>query len=167
MTNILTIDDFIGTHQISVKLFGDDKFASYLSECQEDVFRKVLGDFMADELQTQIDAETIESKYNDLIDGILYTSSNSIVKRNKGLKTLLLGITYYKIVGDNFTASSTGSVNIHNENSKRRTPTQNTQDTNRRYNRASMLYDSDIWPFLEFYKQSSGIITSSVDNTGT
>lgn len=165
MANILTIADFVGLHYTAEKAFPTDKLNDFIEECQEDTLRSVLGDEMANEVQTTL--PTLESKYNDLINGILWTDKNGIVYKNAGLKKVLLGFTYFKLVGDNFTNSSTGMVRNHNENSSRLAPGQVTHNVNSRYNRASLLYDNDIWPFLRYYRQSSAIVTSSVDNTGT
>ncbi len=166
MSNILNISDFIGTHFLAETVYGAGKFNDYITECQEETLREILGDEIANDLEIQLET-VLDQKYTDLIEGIIYTNSRGIIIKNKGLKSVLLGLTFHKIVADNFQSTSTGMLNQFNENSKRLTPDQVAQFANQRYNKASVLNDKDIFPFLDEYRQSSDTIDSSVDNTGT
>jgi hypothetical protein len=155
---ILTITDFTGRLKIGQNASND--LDDVISEFEPLLILEVLN---ANCLQ-EIEAETLKSKYVDLLAGGYYTNKNGVKFSFTGLKEWLKNRIYAEYYRKNFNATPSGLTNNLHENSVA-SNVKAIIDT--AYNQAAFIYKDHLLEFLEEFEQIETIVTNSVDNSGS
>jgi len=165
MLPILKPEDFTGVLQIADALgdITEDRFAEYITKYEEIYLRKVLGVKGYIDIRDQV---TLDPKYTDFIDGVDYTDIDGDLAINKGFKSVLGQYIYYHYVAENWVNTQTGNASNINANTDSVSDGVNRQIVFNEYNYGIDIYNKDVWPFLDNYKEISNTIDSSVDNGG-
>lgn len=142
MATILQIEDFVGVYRISVSSHKSSTLQAYIEQTQEDVLSEL--DLTAFDIT--------KDKYIDLL---------SVGK----FKDVLLGLTYFNYVRDNFEPSTVGAVNLNASNSTAAPREAVYEVAKDRFNRAAHIWNKYTLDFLREFSSLNTEVVTVFDNT--
>jgi hypothetical protein len=140
--------DFVDWKHVSVNIDSVSDLNTYIAEAQEFDLQPVLGAYLFNEFQTNINADEPEERFTKLLNGETYADSSGNQFQFKGVKVVLIYYVYSRLIINNgLKSTASGMVLKTLENSERISDKQRAQMVNQAKSGARKFED-DLVKYL-------------------
>ncbi len=160
----ITYEDFKGYFKLNIPQIKreDGQFDLFIA----DRYPRIAEQYLGNEALTEIKAQDpLRQKWQDLFNGVSYYDAdrNKTISHQGFRKFAIAGVYFYFIRESGTYNTPTGNVNNKNGNSNFVNASRFAQS---RYNGELSQLEQNIYPFIDYYREVSGIVSSSIDNGG-